>query len=65
MLNKVEKKVQDMQSRRTAGMRDLEKVAEEIRSLRKRVQEAGKKYTNEYIAVCQRSLDIYEGIQSA
>jgi chromosome segregation ATPase len=61
MLTKLERKLESMANKR--GDRpdsQLEALVLEVQSLRKRLLDAGRRYVNEYISVCQRSLDIYE-----
>lgn len=56
---------QDKQIQREAeqAVEDLNAMLQEVSSLRKRLSDAAKRYVNEYIAVCQRGIDLYELLQ--
>jgi chromosome segregation ATPase len=61
MLGKLEKKLESLQRKSTGhpGVQ-LDALTLEVQGLRKRLQESSRRFVNEYIAVCQRSLDVYE-----
>ena len=64
MLTKVEKKVGELLATQNLSARQAEPLLEETKQLRKKLGEANKKYVNEYIAVCQKGIDVYERTQS-
>lgn len=64
MLTKLERKLAELAAARGPNLRRLEEMAEECRSLRKKLADSNKKYINDYINVCQRSIDMYVEVQS-
>lgn len=61
MLAKVDKKLALASvNQRGTEKTNAEYLAYEVDTLKRRLQDATKRYVNEYISVCQRSLDIYE-----
>jgi chromosome segregation ATPase len=64
MLSKVDKKISDLISSQTVSPRQAEPLIEDSKQLRKRLGDANKRYVNEYIAVCQKGIEIYEATQS-
>lgn len=61
MLAKVDKKLALASAKKNQiNKSNVEFLAYEVDTLKRRLQDASKRYVNEYISVCQRSLDIYE-----
>lgn len=61
MLAKLEKRLETTVAKSGGNQNpELDTFVREVQTLRRRLNDANKKYVNEYISVCQRSLDIYE-----
>ena len=65
MLTKLERKLSELAAPRGMNLRKLERMAEEAQVLRKKLTDTNKRYVNDFINICQRSIDMYVEIQEA